>query len=402
MLSSPDLDPPPKKKTGGRPKFNKLQLARKPSTPAAPDEPTPAPSSPPPPRDADNDSLSFFHRSAEAYPVSTGTKRSKKRTFSRDGRGSDSEESESNRTGGRRDRVQRLRQRYQQQDSDDEDDDIPGRLSSTPPRRSTSTKAATTIISLGSSDDEDELYRKPEDPAVTAAAAKQREEERRREEEMLAVLRARVQARAAQAPQESNQPVIYILITSDIANTKPLMVKRRYDQPIKDVRLVWCEAQKFTPAQTNEVFLVWKNRIKLADRVSCKGIGVALDPSGEPNGDGVIAGKVHFQAMTQELFERAISGPREEEEELPEEKKKEEPEEGLIRLVLKSKGKDEYKLRVRPTTTIASMIEAYRKAKNVGPAQVVRLDFEGDTLDPDDTVGDTDLEDMVMIDVYVT
>jgi hypothetical protein len=38
----------------------------------------------------------------------------------------------------------------------------------------------------------------------------------------------------------------------------------------------------------------------------------------------------------------------------------------------------------------------------VGPEQTVRLDFEGDTLDPGDTVADADIDDLALIDVHIT
>lgn len=47
------------------------------------------------------------------------------------------------------------------------------------------------------------------------------------------------------------------------------------------------------------------------------------------------------------------------------------------------------------------MISAFREARGIGREQVVTLDFDGDILDPNETVGDTELEDNFGIDVYV-
>ena len=48
------------------------------------------------------------------------------------------------------------------------------------------------------------------------------------------------------------------------------------------------------------------------------------------------------------------------------------------------------------------MIQAYRKARDVDENKKVRLDFEGDILEPEDTIADTDLEDDVMVEVHIT
>lgn len=47
------------------------------------------------------------------------------------------------------------------------------------------------------------------------------------------------------------------------------------------------------------------------------------------------------------------------------------------------------------------LISAFRKANSIEDDKHVRLDFEGDTLDPNDTIADTDLEDMLPVDVYI-
>jgi hypothetical protein len=215
-------------------------------------------------------------------------------------------------------------------------------------RRSTSERKTPAIISLDSTD-EDDAPPPPRDltPAPSSSFIHTSQQD---EDQVLATIRAEAEKRRLEKSQTASaEPIIHILITSQIANTKPMIVKRRYDQFLKDVRLTWCRAQGFTPAQTNEVFLVWKNRIRVFDRLSCKGVGVELDPNGEPDGKGVVAGKVHFQAMTEEIFERAQKEPEDQEKE--EEEKKDEPQEDVIIVVLKTKGKDEYKLPVRPVSS---------------------------------------------------
>jgi len=178
---------------------------------------------------------------------------------------------------------------------------------------------------------------------------------------------------------------------SPLPDTKPLIVKRRLDQNLKDVRLYWCREQGYSDTETNEVFLVWKKQNKLLDYVSCKGIGVTAS---QIEGTDY---NVMFEAMNEEIFKSRLA-----ENDFTEEKVEEEGEpEEVLRLTLKSKGKDECKLRVGPSDTISRLSDAYRKKFNLDPSVKVRLDFEGDTLEPEDQIKDTDLEDMCLIDVYV-
>jgi len=47
------------------------------------------------------------------------------------------------------------------------------------------------------------------------------------------------------------------------------------------------------------------------------------------------------------------------------------------------------------------LIDEYRKDRNIDPGEKVRLMFEGDYLDPENRVGDTDLEDDCLVDVII-
>lgn len=52
-------------------------------------------------------------------------------------------------------------------------------------------------------------------------------------------------------------------------------------------------------------------------------------------------------------------------------------------------------------TKISKLISAFRAARSIDEVQDITLDFDGDTLDPKETIGDTELEDMFGIDVYI-
>jgi len=245
------------------------------------------------------------------------------------------------------------------------------------------------VISIDS-DDEAPATRRPVPPATPPRTSGTPEDDAiATSGNAFALIEARQRAR--QRAATSTEPVISILIMSPLPDTKPLIVKRRLDQNLKDVRLYWCREQGYSDTETNEVFLVWKKQNKLLDYVSCKGIGVTAS---QIEGTDY---NVMFEAMNEEIFKSRLA-----ENDFTEEKVEEEGEpEEVLRLTLKSKGKDECKLRVGPSDTISRLSDAYRKKFNLDPSVKVRLDFEGDTLEPEDQIKDTDLEDMCLIDVYV-
>lgn len=177
---------------------------------------------------------------------------------------------------------------------------------------------------------------------------------------MVAAIEARARARVAAAaaaaanstsnplsPPPPPDPVISILVNSDIENTRPLVVRRRINQSLKVVRSTWCTRQGFTDDQAADIFLTWKGN-KVFDHNTCRGIGIGVDELGnleEEDGDG----NVHFEAMTAEMWsererERERRYTMEAPEDVPEVVEAVVP---SMRLTLKSKGYDDFKLKVR-------------------------------------------------------
>ena len=95
-----------------------------------------------------------------------------------------------------------------------------------------------------------------------------------------------------------------MLINSPIDNTKPLIIKRRLDQTLREVRQHWFKGQGFSAAQAANAFLAWKG-IRVSDFNSCKGISVSADPDVNPDANpdastgGVAPGNIHLEAMTE-------------------------------------------------------------------------------------------------------
>lgn len=85
--------------------------------------------------------------------------------------------------------------------------------------------------------------------------------------------------------------------------------------------------------------------------------------------------------------------------------------EPVLRITMKAKGFKDVKLKVKPSTTFAKMVNAARRsfgeqqtggAAGIGPDKTVTLAFDGEALEPEDgRVGDTEIEDMDSIEVWI-
>ncbi len=167
------------------------------------------------------------------------------------------------------------------------------------------------------------------------------------------------------SPIPPREPVIEILITSQIANTKPLIVSRRLTQRLKDVRITWCQRQGFDSEATAAIFLTWKGK-RLFDVTTCRSLGIGVDASGKValEGEKDVLGEenrqIHMEAMTDEILEaykkaRSELGPG----------KVESKDEGITELpkqpvgtkiILRSKDYEEFKLIVKPVCSACSCL----------------------------------------------
>jgi hypothetical protein len=223
------------------------------------------------------------------------------------------------------------------------------------------------------------------------------------------------------APPLTPDPIVQILVTSRIEGTKPLMIKRKLSQRLKDVKYAWCDKQMLDGRPVPEeikrmIFLTWRGS-KVFDVTTCKALGLMVDASGRLRVDGEgfdEEGRIHLEAWTEEIFDefkkqkaaerkRLVLNPMEEEDE--EEQKSEEikgkEEVQRFRIILKSKDHLEFKLQVKPTTQISKMIGVFREQYNIEGNVNISLYLDGDKLDPNSMVGDADLEELTTIDVHV-
>ncbi|PGH32315.1 hypothetical protein GX50_04910 [[Emmonsia] crescens] len=237
---------------------------------------------------------------------------------------------------------------------------------------------------------------------------------------------------------QPTEPIVKILITSDLPNTSPLIVQRRLNQDLRDVRRAWCSRQGFSDDMTTSVFLTWKGR-RLFDVTTCKSLGVQQekekglllplpirdyydddDDDGSGRDDGSI--EVHMEAVTDKLFEEkklqannlsqrqpgrsgAANGGDEDEDEDEDDKAQAELEakenQEVLLLTLKTPGIEDLKIKVRPKTHISSIIRSFREKRGIPAHRTVQLIFDGDQLHPDSMVGDNDMADLDAIDVRI-
>jgi hypothetical protein len=208
-----------------------------------------------------------------------------------------------------------------------------------------------------------------------------------------------------------NDPTISILIDSPMEGTKPLIVHRKLSQRLKEVRLSWCDRQVLALDNPGlnlreSVFLTWRGK-KLFDATTCTALGLKLDRQGNLSFDGGRicdeGGNVHLVAWTQEALEiwekREAARERRENGEEPDEFEKQ-PKVKKIRLVLKGKGMEDFKLMAKPTSTAANLLQALRDRRNISTQVGMVLVFDGDKLEDSQTVEDLGLDDMDVIEVH--
>lgn len=210
----------------------------------------------------------------------------------------------------------------------------------------------------------------------------------------------------------SPDPVLQIFITSPIENTRALIVQRKLSQALREVRFAYCEKQQFSPEFAKRTFFVHRG-IRVFDNTTCKGLGIHVEPDGSLSdrmgGISTIEGhRIDVELVTPEIFEaqqkqrtRLLSPDIEENDEQVEEQGPEKDAEPNIRLNLKSKGFDEFKATIKPSTTLASLVAMFRSERNIGEEKELALVFDGDRLPLDSTVADNDLEDQDGIHVEI-
>lgn len=188
--------------------------------------------------------------------------------------------------------------------------------------------------------------------------------------------------------------------------------------PVRDAFSQWLRRKgvPVTDEMDRAIFLTWKGR-RIYNSVS--GLGLGWQPQGtnkpherEP---GFIRDGVLLEAWTEEDFDRYTAdlerqrlisrgelveeGPGVEVAHDPEEQA--EPEVAKVKVILKEKNTEPVRMTTFLDTQVRVLIGAYRRQKKVAEDREIRLNYDGDWLDPEMTVAQAYIDDMCTVEVYI-
>ncbi|KAJ5650035.1 uncharacterized protein N7484_003758 [Penicillium longicatenatum] len=209
----------------------------------------------------------------------------------------------------------------------------------------------------------------------------------------------------------AEDPVVQILITSEIPNTKPLLVHRKMSQGLREVRLEWCKRQGLTTGANSPVYLTWRDR-RLFDVTTCRTLGIKTEIDSQTSlqmHDDLLTGpkelRIHIKAVTDDplLLSRSRSssevGQPSPSPLSPSNQPNQENE--PMKLTFRSPGLSDLKIKARPKTRVSKLISVFRDNQQLSADQEVSLVFDGDLLDPSTCLGDYDIADLDLVDVQI-
>jgi hypothetical protein len=233
-------------------------------------------------------------------------------------------------------------------------------------------------------------------------------------------------ARAGSQRSDSDEPIIKIMVTSVISGSKKMMMKRRYNQPLGMVRDTWAQRQQvhIPMDMWDDIFLTFKgNRVYTTSTCASLGVNVARLNASDAEWDrknGFHKDAVHLEAWTEELYQEHEKKKERERLRLLGQLDDDEDEDNVpgsategaaggaggeedasTKVILKAKNYEPLRIKVHAQTTVDEMIAAFRKTRKVPEGSEISLFFDGEKLDGDMTVQDTEIEDMDNLEVHV-
>ncbi|KAJ5992890.1 hypothetical protein N7451_008614 [Penicillium sp. IBT 35674x] len=209
----------------------------------------------------------------------------------------------------------------------------------------------------------------------------------------------------------AEDPVVQILITSEIPNTKPLLVHRKMSQGLREVRLEWCKRQGLTAGAKSPVYLTWRDR-RLFDVTTCRTLGIKPEKDTRAPlemDDDTLTGpkelRIHMKAVTDDPLLLNLSGSSAEVGQpspaplSPGIQPNEENE--PMKLTFRSPGLSDLKIKARPRTRVSKLITVFRDSQKISADHDISLIFDGDPLDPSTCLGDHDIADLDLVDVQI-
>ncbi|EAW11119.1 small ubiquitin-related modifier domain-containing protein [Aspergillus clavatus NRRL 1] len=200
--------------------------------------------------------------------------------------------------------------------------------------------------------------------------------------------------------------IVQILITSQLAKTKPLIIHRRMSQSLRDVRLAWCKHQNLSAEVQASIYLTWKGR-RLFDVTTCKSLGLTTETN-PFEGDDEMSDcipidsrhmRVHMEAITEELVAQNVRSLS-----TMAHSQLMEPTPGqasLTRIIMKCPGYENLEMEVDSNARVSQLMKAFRHANSIAAEQDIYLVFDGDRLSPDSRLADYEITDDDLIDVLI-
>lgn len=207
------------------------------------------------------------------------------------------------------------------------------------------------------------------------------------------------------------EPNVAILIKTLIPGTKDLVINRHSSQTLLYVKNYWCERYKLEPSFAQQVFFTWRGSRLYNSTTMMSLINILKKEQGIPlySDEDPSNGKIQINAVTADILEQqekakdAAAKAQQEAEQVEAEEGEEEAEkrkkDGVI-LLLKCKDVDEMTLRVRPNTGVAKIMRAFQSQRNIDKSKTCWLVFDGERLDPTQSVQDVGFEDQDEVEVH--
>lgn len=279
-------------------------------------------------------------------------------------------------------------------------------------------------------DSDDDVFETPTDPADDddpfahfVQRAREREAAAKAEAAAAASSRSEIQPLTPEgAPQKRRDPVVEVkvFVQSRMArfpDVGPFGVKRGMNQNLGVVRrtfLLWLRKGGHSVSEEDEstIFLTWKRR-KIYDVSTGVSLGwnpaVAEDPDSSST-PGFAKGGVLLEAWTQEDFDEWLAEEEKQrmmkrgdlvEDVSDDEPVEEQADNAKVRIHIKQKDQEPFKLTVYLDMEIRLMIVAIRQIKKIPNDREIKLRYEGEWLEGHVTVQDADIEDLCTVEMYL-
>jgi Ubiquitin-2 like Rad60 SUMO-like len=218
---------------------------------------------------------------------------------------------------------------------------------------------------------------------------------------------------------EENETIVQILITTEIPNAKSLIVNRKVSQPMQQVRQVWCSRQNFNEDMTAKVIFTWRGK-RLYDTTTSMRLLTVLKEERARQMGGLVDdededpsnGRIEIEAITKDMYEQNVLQKNREEvdgdgngdahlQDRQSHERSITPTKQEFTIVMNAQGLEALRFKVRPHTSIAKIMAAFKKMRKVDPEKTCWLVHDGDRLEPGLTVSETEIEDGDAVEVHV-